>query len=79
MTRLTEGESATYVALVSLPWGDGRLEIGDRVPIEEGRNYHQMLLLGQIGHLKASDTVTVPDGAVAVYLHPDGKIGRAHV
>jgi hypothetical protein len=64
--------SPRYVALVDLPWGDGRLAAGETVPVEDGRNYHQMLMLGQIGHLKASDTVTAPDGAIAVYLHPDG-------
>lgn len=37
-----------YVALKRLRWGDGCLEIGDKVPIEPGRRYGTMVRRGDI-------------------------------
>lgn len=77
-------DETRYVALKRLTFGDEVLEPGDEVPIEEGRNYRQMLRLGQIAAastLAASGPpsegalcLTVRPGQSAVFLSGDGTL-----
>lgn len=38
----------TYVACKRLRWGDGYIEPGERVPVEDGRNYELLVRLEHI-------------------------------
>jgi hypothetical protein len=43
-----------FVALLPIRFGDEILEPGDEVPVERGRNYPQMMRLGQIAVVRES-------------------------
>lgn len=42
-----------YIAVDRLIWGDGHIEPGQPVPVEEGRNYAGLLRLGKIARTQA--------------------------
>ena len=77
-------DETRYVALKRLTFGGEVLEPGDEVPIEEGRNYRQMLRLGQIREAGASGAPPpragllhrVPEGHPAVFLASDHTLHR---
>ena len=41
-----------YIAVARLRWGDGYIEPGELVPVEEGRNYTSLLRLGRIARVQ---------------------------
>lgn len=47
-----------YVAVTRLRWGEGYIEAGDPVPVEEGRNYASLLRLGRIARAKVPGEMT---------------------
>lgn len=79
-------EKSPWVALKAIRFGTDVLQPGDPVPVEEGRNYHQMLRLGQIGpastkeaghHEEPQELITFQPGEEVLVVYGDGTYDRA--
>lgn len=57
------GVIVAFVALARLRFGDGWIEPGETVPVEDGRGYDAMVLRGEVA--------LVPDGAAGTPAEPD--------
>lgn len=55
-----------YVATRRLRFGDGWIEPGEPVPVEEGRNYASLLTLGHIAEVKATEQMSDKELAAEV-------------
>jgi hypothetical protein len=44
-------EPRKYIALQEIRWGDGWLQPGDEVPLEDGRNYGSLIRHGKISQV----------------------------
>jgi hypothetical protein len=58
------------VATRHLKFGETWIAPGERVPVEEGRNYAQLERLGHIQDVTAGATLSAPDGSVTHAIEP---------
>ena len=79
-------DKSPWVALKAIRFGTETLQPGDPVPVEEGRNYHQMLRLGQIGPAgtapagqpdEPQELSTFEQGEDVLVVYGDGTYDRA--
>ena len=63
-----------YVALKSLRFGNQALQPGDPVPVEAGRNYVQMLRLGQIAEISRGAALAFAQAASASPFPEDSAV-----